>query len=155
MNEQARICSYGFTVKHAWMMNNNPHDFSWPLNIFIASTKQEHNNENVQCYLQHYVMKSHLTIVVLIMIMIIIMMIRIYIYTHIYICYNYEKYPLSPLKPRGLELLSWHVPYNWSSGNSVQQSFIWFLSLYWRKSKLYCSRVPILFQNGLLARHSR
>ena len=47
--------------------------------------------------------------------------------------YNYEKYPLSPLKPRGLALLSWHVPYNWGSGNSVHQSF---LSLYWRKSTI-------------------
>ena len=37
--------------------------------------------------------------------------------------YNYEKYPLSPLKPRGLALLSWHVPYNWGSENSVHQSF--------------------------------
>ena len=28
-----------------------------------------------------------------------------------YLYYNSEKYPLSPLKPRGLVLLSWHVPY--------------------------------------------
>ena len=48
--------------------------------------------------------------------------------------FSYEKYPLSPLKPRGLALLSWHVPYNWGSGNSVHQSFTWFLSLNWRKS---------------------
>ena len=27
--------------------------------------------------------------------------------------YNCKKYPLSPLKPRGLALISWHVPYNW------------------------------------------
>ena len=43
--------------------------------------------------------------------------------------YNCEKYPLSSLKPRGLALLSWHVPYNWSSGISVHPSFTWFLSL--------------------------
>ena len=64
-----------------------------------------------------------------------------------------KKYPLSPLKPRGLVLLSWHVPYNWGSGNSVHQSFTWFLSLYWCKSTFYRSRVPILFQNCLLWRH--
>ena len=38
-----------------------------------------------------------------------------------YLYYNYEKYPLSPLKPRSLALLSWHVPYNWGSGNLVHQ----------------------------------
>ena len=61
--------------------------------------------------------------------------------------YNYEKYPLSPLKPRGLAPLSWHVPYNWGSWNSVHQSFTWFLSLNWLKSTFYRSRVPISFQN--------
>ena len=74
-----------------------------------------------------------------------------------YLYYNCEKYPLSPLKPRGLALLSWHVPYNWDSGNLVHPSFTWFLSLNWHKSTFYCSRMPILFQNltavGLLWRH--
>ena len=51
-----------------------------------------------------------------------------------YLYHNYEKYPLSPLKPRGLALLSWHVPYNWGSGNSVHPSFTWFPSLNWCKS---------------------
>ena len=64
---------------------------------------------------------------------------------------------LSPLKPRDLALLSWHVPYNCGSGNSVHQSFTWFMSLNWRKSTFYRSRVPILFQNltadGLMWRH--
>ena len=55
----------------------------------------------------------------------------------LYLYYNCEKYPLSPLKPRGLVLLSWHVPYNWGSGNSVHPSFTWFLSLNWRKSTLF------------------
>ena len=76
---------------------------------------------------------------------------------HWNLCYNYEKYPLSPLKPRGLALLSWHVPYNWGSGNSVHQSFTWLLPLYWRKSTFYCSRVPIFFSkltaDCLLWRH--
>ena len=48
---------------------------------------------------------------------------------------------------RGTWRLSWHVPYNWGSGNSVHQSFTWFMSLNWRKSTLYRSRVPMLFQN--------
>ena len=64
-----------------------------------------------------------------------------------YLYYNYEKYPLSPLKPGSLALLSWHVPYNWGSGNSVHQSFTWFLSLNWCNSTFYHSWVPILFQN--------
>ena len=47
----------------------------------------------------------------------------------------------------GLALLYWHEPYNWGSGNSVHQSFTWFVSLNWRKSTFYRSRVPILFRN--------
>ena len=42
--------------------------------------------------------------------------------THLY--YNYEKYPLSPLKPRGLVLLSWHVPYNWGS-DDLTDDLLW------------------------------
>ena len=38
------------------------------------------------------------------------------------------------LKPRCLALLSYHVPYNWGSGNSTHQSFTWFILLNWRKS---------------------
>ena len=63
---------------------------------------------------------------------------------YIIIC---EKYSLSPLKLWGLALLSWHVHYNWGSGNSVHKSFTWFLSLNWCKSTFYRFRVPILFQN--------
>ena len=74
-----------------------------------------------------------------------------------YLYYNHEKYPLSPLKPRGLALLSWHVRYNWGSGNSVHPSFTWFPHLNWRKSTFHRTRVPISFQNltpdGLLWRH--
>ena len=77
------------------------------------------------------------------------------LWRHLY--HNCEKYPLSPLKPRGLALLSWHVLYHWGSGNTVHPSFTQFLSLNWRKSTFYCSRVPISFQNltadGLLWRH--
>ena len=62
--------------------------------------------------------------------------------------YNCKKYLQSPLKPRGLALLSWHVPYNWGSGNSVHQSFTWFLSLTgnWRKSTFYRSRCRYHFK---------
>ena len=74
---------------------------------------------------------------------------------HLY--YNCEKYPLSPLKPRDLALLLWHVPYNWGSGNSVHPLFTWFLSLKWCKLTFYHSWVPIWFQNltadGLLWHH--
>ena len=63
---------------------------------------------------------------------------------HLY--HNCKKYPLSPLKPRGLALLSLHVLYHWGSGNSVHPSFTQFQSLNWRKSTFNCSRVPILFQ---------
>ena len=51
---------------------------------------------------------------------------------------------------RWVALLSWHVSYNWGSGNSVHQSFTWFLSVNWRKSTFYRSRVRILFQNKQL-----
>ena len=62
--------------------------------------------------------------------------------SHLY--YNYEKYPLSPLKPRSLALIEQYLPNISDSLYSVHQSFMWFLWLNWRKSTFY----PLTAPNG-------
>ena len=52
----------------------------------------------------------------------------------LYLYYNYEKYPLSPLKPRFLVLIEQYLPNISDSVYSVHQSFMWFLWHKWRKS---------------------
>ena len=54
-----------------------------------------------------------------------------------YLYYNYEKYPLSPLKPRSLVLIEQYLPNISDPVYSVHQSFMWFLRLNWRKSTFY------------------
>ena len=83
---------------------------------------------------------------------------HIYIHNKVWNLYcNCDKYPLSPLKPRGLALLSRHVPYNWGSQNSVHQSFTRFLTLNWRKSTFYrppgADIISKSTADGLLWRH--
>ena len=53
----------------------------------------------------------------------------------IYLYYNYEKYPLSHLKPRFLVLNEQYLPNISDHVYSVHQSFMWFLWLNWRKSE--------------------
>ena len=61
-----------------------------------------------------------------------------------YLYYNYEKYPLSPLKPRSLALIEQYLPNISDPVYSVHQSFVWFLWLNWRKSTFY----PVTAPNG-------
>ena len=56
--------------------------------------------------------------------------------------YNYEKYPLSPLKPRSLALIDQYLPNISDPMYSVHQSFMWFLWLNWRKSTFYPVTAP-------------
>ena len=56
--------------------------------------------------------------------------------------YNYEKYPLSPLKSRFLVLIEQHLPNISDPVYSVHQSFMWFLWLNWRKSTFYPVTAP-------------
>ena len=62
----------------------------------------------------------------------------------IYLYHNYEKYPLSPLKPRSLALIEQYLPNISDPVYSVHQSFIRFLWLNWRKSTFY----PVTAPNG-------
>ena len=55
-------------------------------------------------------------------------------YIYIYILYNYEKYPLSPSKPRFLVLIEQNLSNISDPVYSVHQSFMWFVWLNWRKS---------------------
>ena len=55
----------------------------------------------------------------------------------LYLYYNYEKYPLSPLKPRLLVLIEQYLLNISDPVYSVHQSFMWFLWLDWRKSTFY------------------
>ena len=63
-------------------------------------------------------------------------------HTHIYLYYNYEKYPLSPLKPRSLALIEQYLPNISDPVYSVHQSFMRFLWLNWRKSTYYPVTAP-------------
>ena len=56
--------------------------------------------------------------------------------------YNYEKYPLSPLKPRSMALIGQYLPNISDPVYSVHQSFMWFLWLNWRKSTFYPVTAP-------------
>ena len=56
--------------------------------------------------------------------------------------YNYEIYPLSPLKLRSLALIEQYLPNISDPVYSVQQSFMWFLWLNWRKSTFYPVTAP-------------
>ena len=56
--------------------------------------------------------------------------------------YNYEKYPLSPLKLRSLALIEQYLPNISDPVYSVHQSFMWFLWLNWRKSTFYPVTAP-------------
>ena len=56
--------------------------------------------------------------------------------------YNYEKYPLSPLKPRSIALIEQYLPNSSDPVYSVHQSFMWFLWLNWRKSTFYRVTAP-------------
>ena len=67
-----------------------------------------------------------------------------------YLYYNYEKYPLSPLKPRSLALIEQYPPNISDPVYSVHQSFMWFLWLHWRKSTFYPVTTP---NDDLLWRH--
>ena len=59
-----------------------------------------------------------------------------------YLYYNYEKYPLSPLKPRSLAFIEQYLPNISDPVYSVHQSFMWFLWLNWRKSTFYPVTAP-------------
>ena len=56
--------------------------------------------------------------------------------------YNYEKYPLSPLKPKILALIEQYLPNISDPVYLVHQSFMWFLWLNWRKSTFYPITAP-------------
>ena len=56
--------------------------------------------------------------------------------------YNYEKYPLSPLKPRSLVPIEQYLPNISEPVYSVPQLFMWFLWLNWRKSTFYPVTAP-------------
>ena len=56
--------------------------------------------------------------------------------------YNYEKYPLSPLRPRFLVLIEQYLPNISDTVYSVHQSFMWFLWLNCRKSTFYPVTAP-------------
>ena len=60
----------------------------------------------------------------------------------VYLYYNYEKYPLSTPKPRSLALIEQYLPNISDPMYSVQQSFMWFLWLNWRKSTFYPVTAP-------------
>ena len=69
------------------------------------------------------------------------------LYTHVrmkvkHLYYNYEIYPLSPLKPRSLALIEQYLPNISDPVSSVHQSFMWFLWLNWRKSTFYPVTAP-------------
>ena len=51
--------------------------------------------------------------------------------------YNYQKYLLSPLKPRFLVLIEQYLPNISDPVYSVHQIFMWLLWLNWRKSTYY------------------
>ena len=59
-----------------------------------------------------------------------------------YLYYNYEKYPLSFLKPRSLALIEQYLPNISDPVYSVHQSFMRFLWLNWRKSTFYPVTAP-------------
>ena len=65
-----------------------------------------------------------------------------WIYIYIYLYWNYEKYPLSPLKPKILALIQQYLPNISDPVYSVHQSFRWFLWLNWRKSTFYPVMAP-------------
>ena len=56
--------------------------------------------------------------------------------------YDYEKYLLSPLKPRFLVLIEQYLPNICDPVYSVLQSFVWFLWLNWSKSTFYRVTAP-------------
>ena len=56
--------------------------------------------------------------------------------------YNYEKYPLSPLKPGSMALIEQYLPNISDPVYSVHQSLMWFLWLNWRKSTFYPVTAP-------------
>ena len=56
--------------------------------------------------------------------------------------YDYEKYLLSPLKPKILALIEQYLPNISDPVYSVHQSFMWFLWLNWRKSTFYPLTAP-------------
>ena len=55
---------------------------------------------------------------------------------------NYEKYPISPLKPKILALIEQYLPNISDPVYSVHRSFMWFLWLDWRKSTFYPVTAP-------------
>ena len=59
-----------------------------------------------------------------------------------YLYYNYEKYPLSPLKPRFLVLIEQYLPNISDPVYSMHQSIMWFLWFNWRKSTFYPVTAP-------------
>ena len=59
-----------------------------------------------------------------------------------HLCYNYEKYPLSPLKPRFLVLIEQYLPNISDPVYSVHQSCMCFLWFNWRKSTFYPVTAP-------------
>ena len=61
---------------------------------------------------------------------------------HCWWFHNYEKYPLSPLKPRSLAFIEQYLPNISDTVYSVHQSFMWFLWLNWRKSTFYPITAP-------------
>ena len=56
--------------------------------------------------------------------------------------YNYEKYPLSPLKLRFLALIEQYLPNVSDLLYSVHRSVVWFLWLNWCKSTFYPVTAP-------------
>ena len=72
---------------------------------------------------------------------------------HHHLYYNYEKYPLSPLKPRFLVLIEQYLPNISDPVYSVHQSFMWFLWLNWHKSTFIPSLLQMIQNVDLLWRH--
>ena len=56
--------------------------------------------------------------------------------------YNWEKYPLSPVKPRFLALIEQYLPNISDLVYSVHKSFMWLVCLNWRKSAFYPITAP-------------
>ena len=64
------------------------------------------------------------------------------LYCNEHLFHNYQRYPLSPLKPKSLALIEPYLPNIFDPVYSVNQSFMWFLWLNWRKSTFYPATAP-------------
>ena len=104
-------------------------------------------NLRTQVLLLLLLLLLHLLLLLMMMMMLMVMLMHPQIQwwtglIYIYLYYNYEKYPLSPLKRRFLALIEQYLPNISDSVYSVHQSFMWFLWLNWRKSTFYPVTAP-------------